>query len=86
MAMRPERWTALNGAEGSKAWHGDGSREEEDSHTAGMIRTHYTRQTVITNSTPPVGDNYRDGRGYSSLVEHEGLLAKNRSARGSESS
>lgn len=28
----------------------------------GMIRTHYTRQTAITNSTPPVGDNYRAGR------------------------
>lgn len=28
----------------------------------GMIRTDYTRQTAITNSTPPVGDNYRAGR------------------------
>lgn len=34
-----------------------------------MIRTQCTRQTAITNGTPPVGDNYRSGRGGEAPLE-----------------
>lgn len=63
------RWTALNGAKGCKsvarhvAPENAGLGEGGGTCTrGGMIRTHCTRQTAITNSTPPVGDNYRAGR------------------------
>jgi len=36
--------------------------KERDAYAGGMIRTHYTRQTAIANSTPPVRDNYRAAR------------------------
>jgi len=36
-------------------------------HAGGMIRTHYTRQTAMANSTPPVRDNYWTGRGLAEL-------------------
>lgn len=64
---------ALNGAKGCKsvARHvapedaglgKEGRGGRETCTRGGMIRTHCTRQTAITNSTPPVGDNYRAGR------------------------
>jgi len=41
--------------------------KERDVYVGGMIRTHYTRQTAIANSTPPVRDNYRAARGLAEL-------------------
>lgn len=53
----------------AKAWRGMSLREIREEGRGrktctrgGMIKTHCTRQTAITNSTPPVGDNYRAGR------------------------
>lgn len=61
-----EKRTALNGAKGCSAgWERRrvlGRMGKVGRGWEGVIRTHYTRQTAITNSTPLVGDNYRAGR------------------------
>jgi len=52
---------------GRKGGKEGGGGNGEGMHAGGMIRTHYTRQTAMANSTPPVRDNYWTGRGLAEL-------------------
>lgn len=52
----------------------------------GMIRAHHTRQTAITNSTPPVRDNYRTGRETTRADAHPASVGSSGSARKKERS